>query len=172
VAFRLADDPARLDEDLATLVALHESRFEDDSDAFAGERRAVHRDFAHAALANGWLRLWLLEVDGAAVAAWLGFRYAGAEWYYQSGRDPAWEKQSVGFVLLAHTVRAAMDDGVDEYRLLRGGEEYKARFSSYDPGLETLALPLTVAGRAAIAAAGAVRALPPDVRRTLVGITG
>jgi hypothetical protein len=44
----------------------------------------------------------------------------------------------VGFVLLAHAIRAAADDGMVEYRLLRGDEEYKHRFGTHDPGLETV----------------------------------
>ena len=63
------------------------------------------------ALERGWLRLWVLEADGKAVAAWYGFRFAQIDWYYQSGRDPDWERQSVGFVLLAHTIAGRSTTG-------------------------------------------------------------
>src|SRR5206468_2281345 len=116
--------------------------------------------FAHAALERGWLRLWVLEADGAPVAAWYGFRFAEVDWYYQSGRDPAWERQSVGFVLMAHTIQAAFDDGMLEYRLLRGGEGYKERFASDDPGIETVALTRGVLGSAALLAARSARSTP------------
>ena len=172
IAFRLTTTPEELERDFATLVELHERRWGAESDAFAGERRAFHRDFALRALERGWLRLWTLDADGRAVAAWLGFRYDGAEWFYQSGRDPDWDKKSVGFVLLVHTVRSALDDGMAEYRLLRGGEEYKARFSTYDAGLETLAVARTPAGRAAAAGSAAVRAMPPHLRARLKRIAG
>jgi CelD/BcsL family acetyltransferase involved in cellulose biosynthesis len=171
VAFRLSDRD-RLEADLDALFSLHGARWEDDSDALAGARARFHRDFAMRALERGWLRLWLLEVDGAPRAAWYGFRFARRYWYYQSGRDPAWERQSVGFVLLAHTVRQAFDEGMLEYRLLRGGEEYKGRFSSDDYGVETLALPRGMAGRAALLAARAARAMPAGARRRLVKLAG
>ncbi|HEY2636932.1 MAG TPA: GNAT family N-acetyltransferase, partial [Solirubrobacteraceae bacterium] len=88
VAFRLADDPTRLDEDISTLLRLHDARWDGTSEALGGAREAFQREFAHTALARGWLRLWFLELDGRPVAAWYGFRYAGDEWYYQAGRDP------------------------------------------------------------------------------------
>ena len=139
--YRLADDPARLDADLTALFELHAARWgENGSTAFNPDRQAFHREFARLALERGWLRLWLAEVDAAPVAALYGFRFAGSELYYQSGRDPAWDRYAVGFVLLAHAVRVALEDGASEYRLLRGGEAYKQRFADYDPGLTTLVL--------------------------------
>jgi hypothetical protein len=90
--FRLSDDPARLGDDLEKLFELHEARWgEAGSGALSGARAAFHRDFAPLALERGWLRLWIAEVDGTPVAAWYGFRFGGTEWYYQSGRDPAWD---------------------------------------------------------------------------------
>jgi CelD/BcsL family acetyltransferase involved in cellulose biosynthesis len=163
----------RLEADMGTLFRLHAARWsEGESNALAGSRERFHRDFARAALERGWLRLWVLEADGAARAAWYGFRFAQMDWYYQSGRDPDWERESVGFVLLSHTVRQAFDDGMLEYRLLRGGEEYKGRFASDDPGLETVALPRGLLGRGAIAAAAAARSMPPALRRRALKLAG
>lgn len=165
--YRLADDPTRLTADMETLMELHDSRWQaEGSAAFAGPLRDLHQQFARRALEHGWLRLWLLELDEQAVAAWYGFRYGGAEWFYQSGRDVSASGANVGFVLLCHTIREAMKDGVHEYRLLRGDEAYKGRFANRDPGLQTVALALSARGRAALAArrlrpvaAGAVRSL-------------
>jgi CelD/BcsL family acetyltransferase involved in cellulose biosynthesis len=137
VQFRLTHDPARLQEDLGTLFALHGARWQ--QSVFEGEREAFHRDFAACALKRGWLRLWFLEVDGVAVAGWYGLRFAGVDAYYQAGRDPRWDRASVGFVLLAHSIREALEDGVQEYRFLRGAEQYKQRFANAGGGLETIA---------------------------------
>jgi CelD/BcsL family acetyltransferase involved in cellulose biosynthesis len=155
LVYRLADDPSLLQEDLDTLFALHLSRW--GSSVFTGVRAAFHRDFAGQALARGWLRLWFLELDGNPVAAWYGFRYSGTECHYQGGRDPAWERASVGSVLLVHSIREALQDGVDEYRFLRGGDEYKYRISNADPGLETIGIARGTLGNAALAAGGAAR---------------
>ena len=149
--FRLATAPERLQEDLTLLYALHRARW--------GARSAFtrfedfHREFAAIALERGWLRLWFLELDERPAAAWYGFRFAGVESYYQAGRDPAFREDSVGFVLLAHSIRQAADDGVVEYRLLRGAEPFKLRFADADPGVETFAAARGVTGRAARAAA-------------------
>jgi CelD/BcsL family acetyltransferase involved in cellulose biosynthesis len=156
VRLRLADDPGRLQDDLTTLFALHRSRWGERSPFSRFE--AFHRAFAAVALERRWLRLWLLELDDRPAAAWYGFRFAGVESYYQAGRDPAFADTSVGFVLLAHSIREASVAGMHEYRLLRGGERFKGRFADSDPGVETFILARGVRGAVArLAASAAVR---------------
>jgi CelD/BcsL family acetyltransferase involved in cellulose biosynthesis len=167
VELRLTEDPDRLAADYEQLVRLHDAHWGERSRSFRGERHAFHADFTRTALERGWLRLWTLEVDGQAAAAWLGYRFGGIEWYYQAGRDPALEKEAVGFVLLVHTIRTALDDGMREYRLLLGGESYKDRFANADHGLETVAVPRGARGRAAIAAVAAADRGPEPVRRRM-----
>jgi CelD/BcsL family acetyltransferase involved in cellulose biosynthesis len=172
VEVRLSD-AEHLDADLDSLFRLHEERWsEGESVALSGTRERFHRDFARQALERGWLRLWVLEADGEPRAVWYGFRFAQMDWYYQSGRDPEWERQSVGFVLLTHTIKQAFDDGMLEYRLLRGGEEYKGRFASGDPGLETVALPRGVLGRGALLAARTAGSMPAGLRRRVAKLAG
>jgi CelD/BcsL family acetyltransferase involved in cellulose biosynthesis len=159
LSFRLSDGE-RLEGDMSTLLRLHAARWEDASAAFEPELEAFHREFAAIALERGWLRLWICEVDGNPVAAWYGLRYADCECFYQSGRDPAWDEHSVGFVLLAHSIRSAFEDGMREYRFLRGGDAYKGRFADGDPGVETMVVGRGSLGRPAVAAAGAIGRLP------------
>jgi CelD/BcsL family acetyltransferase involved in cellulose biosynthesis len=168
LAFRLAAGDT-LDSDFPELVRLHREQWGARSDAFAGPLEAFHRDFAQVALERGWLRLWLAEIEGRVVAAWYGFRYAGVESYYQSGRSGDWDRLSVGRVLLVHSMRCAFEDGLDEYRLLRGGEAYKDRFADEDPGLETVAVGRG-AGRALVGAADLLRRVPAG--RRLLGRAG
>jgi CelD/BcsL family acetyltransferase involved in cellulose biosynthesis len=164
--YRLAGDPDRLNADMDTLFALHHARWRDgNSRAFAGAHAAFHREFAALALRRGWLRLWIAEANGRAVAAWYGFRYAGAELYYQSGRDPAWDRFSVGLVLLTHTLREAVNDGMRQYKLLRGNDAYKNRFATSDPGVETVAVSRGLMGRFAVSVAAAALALPQPARQ-------
>jgi peptidoglycan/xylan/chitin deacetylase (PgdA/CDA1 family)/CelD/BcsL family acetyltransferase involved in cellulose biosynthesis len=156
VELRLVQEPGRLPAAMDELFRLHRLRWGDGS-AFL-PREAFHREFAAVALERGWLRLWLLELDGRPAAAWYGFRFGGVEHYYQSGRDPAFDDLSAAFVLLAHTIRAAFDDGAVEYRFGRGQDPYKYRFTDQDPGLETVA---ATRGPVAAAALGAaVHAYP------------
>lgn len=171
--YRLAEDPGRIDADLDALFTLHNARWrENSSGVFAGAEGAFQREFAATALDRGWLRLWFLELDGEPVAARLGFRFGGAESGYQSGRDRTWDKYGIGFLLQTHVLRDAMNDGMDEFRLLRGGESYKDRFASADRGLETIAVARGVAGRGALAIGRAALALPPGGRRWLSRIAG
>ncbi|HEX6713039.1 MAG TPA: GNAT family N-acetyltransferase [Thermoleophilaceae bacterium] len=145
---------AELQRDLDVLFSLHDLVFGDDSRfRVHGD---FHREFAEVARRRGWLRLWFIEVDGRAVAAWYGFRYAGVEFDYQGGRDPAFDRLSVGTLLIAHALHAAFDDGVGEYRLLRGAEPYKQRFATHDRGLETVVIGRGPVGAAAVAAAAVV----------------
>jgi CelD/BcsL family acetyltransferase involved in cellulose biosynthesis len=170
--FRLVDSREALAPALDAMFALHGTRWgEAGAPAFAGAQ-GFHRAFAALALERGWLRLWLLEVDGRAVAAWYGFRFAGADWHYQSGRDPAWDRYSVGAVLLAHTIRDCVQAGLPRYLFLRGNEAYKRRFATFDPGLETFAIGTGVVGRAGVAAADAVRRFPPTGRRRIAALVG
>ena len=150
-----AGTPAELDDDMGELFALHAARWRDDS-RFLPDA-PFHREFAAIARARGWLRLWLLELEGRAAAVLYGFRYAGVECHYQGGRDPAWRSSSVGTVLVAHCIRSALEDGAREYRFLRGEEPYKYRFADCDPGLETFVITSGAAGAAAAAAGAALR---------------
>jgi CelD/BcsL family acetyltransferase involved in cellulose biosynthesis len=150
LVYRLATAET-LDADLGTLFRLHAARWADETTGvFAGPGAAFHREFAAAALEGGWLRLWIAEVEGEPAAAWYGFRFAGIDWHYQGGRDPRFDKLSVGRALWTHTVREACNDGLRAYHFLAGNEPYKLHFASGDPGAESL-----LAGRPAIAALAA-----------------
>jgi CelD/BcsL family acetyltransferase involved in cellulose biosynthesis len=78
--------------------------------------------------AAGWARLWFLEFEGEAVAAFLCFEYAGSVGLYNSGFDPARAMLAPGIVLLAHVIRDAIDRGFPIFDFLRGEEPYKYGF--------------------------------------------
>lgn len=167
LSFRLADDPARLDDDMTTLIRLHEARWGAATTAFPPELEPFHRELAAEALRAGWLRLWFAELDGRPVAVWYGFRLGGADWFYQQGRDPDWERASVGFVLTAHTIREALRDGIGRYRFLLGDEEFKARFATSEPEVRTVAVSGSAKGAAALAAVRLARRAPTSLRSRL-----
>jgi CelD/BcsL family acetyltransferase involved in cellulose biosynthesis len=166
--FQLADDPGRLEADMDALFKLHELRYgaaEKGHGAFSHALASFHRDFARQALEKGWLRLWIAYLDEQPAAAWYGFRLGGADWFYQSGRDPKYDKQSVGFVLMTHTLHDAVDSGMDTYKLLLGAEEYKKRFSNREPVVETYAVTRNMRGRLALRAALTQQSLAAKLRR-------
>lgn len=161
VDIRLQLDPAGLGQDMEVFFALHDARWEGLSAAAGDPVRRFQRDFAAVALDRGWLRLWLLELDGRPASAWYGFRFAGAELYYQQGRDPSYDREGVGGVLQTHTMRSAVKDGASEYRFLRGDEPFKYQFADGDPGLDTVVCPSSALGRAAV---GSVRVMRRSAR--------
>ena len=165
--YRLADSDS-LEEDFETLLRLHRARWAEQDTTDFIETRDFQWDFALQALERGWLRLWVMEIDDRPVAAWYGFRFGDAECYYQAGRDPEWDGYSVGFVILAHTIREAFNDGLEEYRLLRGGESYKDRFASGGDELQTVVVCRGVAARAAFALASAMPSRGKDLVTSLV----
>jgi CelD/BcsL family acetyltransferase involved in cellulose biosynthesis len=173
VIYRSAD-ASSLSADMETLFDLHARRWaQGRSTIFSTPgRRAFHQDFARAALARGWLRLWLLEVDGAPIAAWYGWRLGNRYLYYQAGFDPIWATHSPGLLLLAHTIRAAIEEGAASYDMLLGDESYKARFASVERTAQTLVMtrarhPARVVVATDIGLRRVVRRLPRGMRRPL-----
>ena len=67
----------------------------------------------------------------------------------------------MGFVLLAHAIREALNDGVAEHRFGRGAEWYKYRFAHDEAGLETIGLSSGAPGAVAVALAPAFRRWRP-----------
>jgi CelD/BcsL family acetyltransferase involved in cellulose biosynthesis len=137
VKIRTAEEHT-LSRDLETLFALHHARWKGSTSVFSGPRVPFHRELAQRALARGWLRLRLLELDGRPVAVNYALRVGDAEWYYQTGRDPAFGRASVGAVLHAACIRCACEEGAREYRMLRGDQRYKRSWCNRDAPLETV----------------------------------
>ena len=147
VTMRLSD-ASTLERDLETLFRLHGTRWEGQTDFL--DHAPFHREFAPAALERGWLRLWQLELDGETIASSYGFRFAGREWQLQTGRDPRITIVSAGLLLLWRTLELAFEDGINEYLLLLGDEDYKSRLATGDGRLETRVVTYTLRGRSTL----------------------
>lgn len=114
------------------LLTLHQDRWSSRGGSNALTKGAVvafHRDFARTALERGWLRLFVLWLDGKPAAALYGFMYRGRFLYYQSGFHRDHEKHAVGLVTMGLAIQSAIEDGATEYDLLHGGEPYKRLWS-------------------------------------------
>jgi CelD/BcsL family acetyltransferase involved in cellulose biosynthesis len=124
---RVASTPARLDT-LSALATFHARRFvgERGSTTFATpDLIAFHRDATERALDAGYLRLYALQLDGQVAGAMYAFAHDHRFYFYQHGFDERYRKYSLGLVLMALTIRAAIDEGAIEFDLLYGVESYK-----------------------------------------------
>ena len=76
--------------------------------------------------------MWLttLDLGGEPAAAWYGFTDHDTLYFYQSGRDPRWERESVGQVLLAAMMRRGMERGFRRFDFLRGEDPYKRQWTT------------------------------------------
>ena len=141
VRFEEVATEAERGEALALLVRLHNLRWRNlgGSTAFyLPGLLAFHDEFSALALQRGWLRLFVLRLDGRAVAALYGFRYGRTFYFYQSGFDPAFGSYSVGLVTMGLTIRRAIEEGASEFDLLHGAEAYKFLWAREARELERL----------------------------------
>ena len=123
---------AQCRESLDSMIAKHNLRWRDrgGSDAFHTPGLvAFHREFSQAALDRGWLRLYVLRLDGEPAAYIYGFLYHGTFYFYQSGFDAKYDKHSVGLVTMGLAIKSAIAEGAGEYDLLHGNEAYKSHWS-------------------------------------------
>lgn len=168
LSYRFTSSDAQLERDLDLVFELHARRWGTGTTEFQQEpMRSFHREFARLAFERGWLRIWIAELNGRPAAAWYGFRFGDADWSYQSGRDPAVDETSVGWVLTVHAVRESVRDGMRAYKFLLGEEEYKSRFATADHGLDSFVIPRNARGRLGhFAGRAARRARAVSIRRS------
>lgn len=135
-------------EVLPLLIELHNLRWRnrDFSEAFCTANLvSLHDELSRLALEQGWLRLFVLRLDGKPAASLYGFSYHGVFYYFQAGFDPFYSRYSVGLVTMGLAIQSATEEGVEEYDLLHGGEPYKfhwareayelGRLELYPPGV-------------------------------------
>jgi CelD/BcsL family acetyltransferase involved in cellulose biosynthesis len=160
------------------LFELHRLRWsERGSDGLAG-LEAFHECVSRLALERGWLRLYILKLDGTPAAALYGFRYGRVFYYYQAGFDPRWRGASVGSVMLGLTIERALREGAAEFDMLHGQEPYKFHWGCRSRRLARVtvfpraARPRLSLGMAsaAVAARSLLRRLPADLAARLVAV--
>ncbi|MBN1963627.1 MAG: GNAT family N-acetyltransferase [Anaerolineae bacterium] len=87
----------------------------------------------------GWLQLTFLTVNSDPAATYLNFDYNNRVLVYNSGQDVTqYGALSPGIVLLAHTIRHAIDSGREVFDFLRGNEPYKYQMGGQDTQIHEL----------------------------------
>lgn len=128
VRLEMAVTEEQREKALAILIDLHLKRWNGHggSNAFnAPELQQFHEQVSSAALARGWLRLYVLWLDDLPAAAVYGFEYSKAFYYYQAGYAPEFSHYSVGSMFIGMTIKIAIENGMEKYDFLHGNEEYK-----------------------------------------------
>jgi CelD/BcsL family acetyltransferase involved in cellulose biosynthesis len=115
-------------EAMRLLVVLHSLRWRERGGSGAFNTSALvafHEELSRLALRRGWLRVYVLRLDGKPAAALYGFHYNGVFYFYQSGFDPEFRKYSVGLVTMGLAIKSAIEGGAEIYDFLHGDERYK-----------------------------------------------
>ncbi len=90
----------------------------------------LYRQFAASAAARGWLRLYLLELDGRPIAADLGCAFGAGGFLLKTGFDESYSRFSPGLVLRGEVLQASIDEGLGHYDFLGGPDLYKLRWGA------------------------------------------
>jgi CelD/BcsL family acetyltransferase involved in cellulose biosynthesis len=85
----------------------------------------LYRDFAHAASAQGWLRLHLLELDGVTIAGGYSCVLGDAAFLMKSCFDERCAHLAPGTILRSEAIRAAIEEGLSFYEFLGAPEPHK-----------------------------------------------
>jgi len=118
-------DASRFEEGWQHLLRLHALRWGGPG-AFADPRISSHfRQYRPHLSPAADLWLTTLDLGGEPAAAWCGFTWKDTVYFYQGGRDPRWESQSAGLVLMATMIRRAIESGYRRFDFMRGDESYK-----------------------------------------------
>jgi CelD/BcsL family acetyltransferase involved in cellulose biosynthesis len=128
---------------LAALIELHRKRWQGKgaSEAFSTpDMMSFHEQVSLLALERGWLRLYVLWLNGCSASALYGFRHDSRFYFFQSGLDPKYARYSVGLVTMGLAIKNAIEDGAKEYDLLHGDESYKFLWTRQSRDLQKLEL--------------------------------
>ncbi|MBN2469682.1 MAG: GNAT family N-acetyltransferase [Anaerolineae bacterium] len=94
---------------------------------------AFFRNIVPRLQAAGWLQLCFLTVGEERAAAYLNLDWDNRIMVYNSGQDiEQYGSLSAGIVLLAYTIRHAIENGRTEFDMLRGNEGYKYQMGGQD----------------------------------------
>ncbi len=128
-------DLKELDGALADVIRLRQDRMEQKgitTAAITDAYRRFHKQLMPSLLKCGRLRLYFLCLDGQRIAYSYLFSGGSGIYFYQTGFDRNWGRQSVGFVLLSMVIEKSIADGYKTFEFLRGIERYKYEWGNVE----------------------------------------
>ena len=121
VHFEIVTDPDQVDSAMNCYEAVYRKSWKTD-EPHKNFIREIAREFA----VRGWLRLGIATMDGRPVASQIWFCYRGTASIFKLAYDPEFRDFSVGSLLTAHLMKAALDvDQVTIVDFLCGDDDYK-----------------------------------------------
>lgn len=132
LTFRVTTGGAELERDLESFLAVEASGWKGETGtaiAASGPTNSLYRGFAELAAREGWLRLYLLELDGEPIAGDYGCAFAGCGYLLKTGFREDRGHLAPGLVLRAEVVRASIEEGLRRYDFLGGPDPYKLRWT-------------------------------------------
>jgi CelD/BcsL family acetyltransferase involved in cellulose biosynthesis len=140
VDWYIVDGSRVLDDEIETFLRLMAASDPQKAEFLSDERNErFFRRLIPLMFKQGWLQLVFLTVNGQAAATYFNFDYNKRILVYNSGLDPeAYGHLSAGIVLLALTIRHAIENGYKAFDFLRGDENYKYRMGGKDTGVYKL----------------------------------
>jgi CelD/BcsL family acetyltransferase involved in cellulose biosynthesis len=165
-------------EGLTLLWRLHRMRWDEEGGSAALDSPRVerfHQEAGRALARRGWASVHVMHVEGEPRAARYLFERGGRLADYQSGRDPAWLKRSVGSVLLDAVIEDAFTRDLVEVDFLRGDEPFKHLYTAEKRTIVAVRVASGPRARASFAVSQgwdrsreiARRVLSPDMRARL-----
>lgn len=127
-------EPAPVKENLDVLIQLHLAHWQRVSEPGTMGRPGFAdflKDVCTSSDAGATTRLYILKDEGKPAAALLAFWFGNSALFYQTGWDPdsPVARMSPGMVLVARSIRDAIENGFRYFDFLRGDEAYKCRLT-------------------------------------------
>jgi CelD/BcsL family acetyltransferase involved in cellulose biosynthesis len=92
-----------------------------------------------------WLDIVFLKLNDRIIAYYLGFVYAGVVYFWNTGYDPEFSKQSPGKLLLHYWIKDSFERGYKAFDFMVGTEPYKLQWTNrMAPNYEILGAQRTV----------------------------
>lgn len=118
---------------LDILFRLHKKRWQAVGQEGSFARRPLMQDFytgfATTAFRKGWLKIFILQVDGVPLAVQIGYLYQGVFYQMQEGFAPE-GPGGLGNVLRHAVINWCITNNVQEYDYLGGDEEHKLKWGA------------------------------------------
>jgi len=169
-------DAAALERHFPDLIALHRMRFAQrggESAFLAPGVPEFHAEAMRVLTAQGFVRLFLLQAGGEAVAALYGFSVGRTFQFYQCGMDPGWVRYGLGQVLIGNAIEQTIAAGHATFDFLRGDESYKTGWADHRHENTTLRFfdqrPASIAARWSFRISTAVRGAAQSAKARLLG---